>query len=815
MTENNTPLDDTERNEIFDAQLRAVAHEMREQMQPETVVIDRTRAAARLAEDEPAIQTETQASTPPVAQTVLPSPSGTPVYPALVYTNTTRPKKRRRGRILGALAATLTAAAAVVVVVGSVAVYQSTSSPVLTSSVISATGIITPGSYADVYTSLETRAFGFAGEGISTLEVAPLLNSDAGGAASTDSAAPDSAGSARTEGQESTGSSASAEATATGPGGASGSYSQTNTQVEGVDEADIVKTDGRNIYSLATYYDEIIITRASGRSTEELARISTKNSSVEDLYVKDGRLVVLSHQIDSSDSESGYYQDASRVAVAIYDVSDPSHPELMNVFGQDGSLNTSRLVDGMLYVASVYWIYESNCEPEDPRSFVPNLYKSEDTAELLSDSLAAEPVAVADIRILPDYESAAYTVLTAIEVDTATRESEISVLGSTETVYMNEDNLFLAATVYDYGSVMPLIEEQRQYTVDAGLIEPKRIPLLPWEILDLLLHPEDWYEDADSRSSSGSSSSPAPMMAPNPSSYQPHTRITRLALNRGSLDVAASTTFEGTLLNQFSLDEYRGYLRVAATVTSDEYETLSRGGETERLWNGTTTSNSLLIFDDQLELVGRIKDLAPGERIYSARFSGDVGYMVTFRQTDPLFALDLSNPEKPRVMDALKIPGFSQYLHPYANGLLLGLGQDASSSGALTGYLKLSMFDVSDPFAVREADKELVDALYSEALNNHKAVLIDEEKNLIGFSAEMTRRSEGFEEFDRYQLAFYYLIYGYDSETGFSERAAIELPEEYGPARALYIDDYLYLVNGDNIGVFSLDTLEEITWVRL
>ncbi|MDR1089317.1 MAG: beta-propeller domain-containing protein [Coriobacteriales bacterium] len=731
---------DAEPDELFDTQLRAVAHDMREQMQPPGELIEQTLAAARRAEG-------AQSAAQPVAATMTVAPQGAPVSPAPVpRTHTPRTKKRRRGRVIGFIGTAAAAAAAVLVIVGSVAVYQSTSSPVLTSGVIAADGIITPGSYDDIYASLQAQAFGSVGEGVVSTDVAPLLNAEGGG---SDSAEAPSADSARAEVFESGTPQLRAEATATGADETSGSYSQTNTQVEGVDEADIVKTDGKHIYSLSTRYNEILITRADGRDTEELARISMGSSSVEDLYVNEGRLVVLFHgnTDDESASSSGYFVETSLAAVAIYEVSDPSNPELLNVLAQDGYLNTSRLVDGILYVASVHWIYSNSCEPGDPASFVPNLYTSVDMAELHDDSATAEPFAVEDIRILPDFERAAYTVLTAIAVDSAERESEISVLGSTDTVYMNADNLFLAAAIYDYGSAL--------------------------------------------------------------------THITRVALNQGSLDVAASTSFEGTLLNQFSLDEYRGYLRVAATVIEDRYEPSGRGDDGERFWSGSTTSNSLLIFDSSLRLTGSIEDLAPGERIYSARFTGDVGYMVTFRETDPLFSLDLSDPQNPRVMDALKIPGFSQYLHPYADGLLLGLGQDASSSGAMTGYLKLAVFDVSDPFAVREADKQLVDASYSEALNNHKAVLIDAEKNLIGFSVETEMRYDSSDVLYRYESLSYYLIYGYDRDTGFFERAAIELPEEYEPARALYLDDYLYLVNGDNIGVFSLDTLEEITWVRL
>jgi uncharacterized secreted protein with C-terminal beta-propeller domain len=331
----------------------------------------------------------------------------------------------------------------------------------------------------------------------------------------------------------------------------------------------------------------------------------------------------------------------------------------------------------------------------------------------------------------------------------------------------------------------------------------RRLPILPWEVLEYLFEPNSWNQSSVEPLPAVSSSAPA-------SAPQQQTRMTRITLNDGHPELAASTAFEGTLLNQFSLDEYEDCLRVAVTVTEQQYAEGERG---EQLWMGSETSNSLLIFDDRLELLGSIENLAPGERIYSTRFTGEVGYMVTFRQTDPLFSLDLSDPRRPRVMDALKIPGFSEYLHPYADGLLLGIGRNTTNTGNLTGELKLSMFNISDPFDIDEQDRQFIDSNYTPALYNHKAVLIDEEKDLIGFEAQVELYREARDERYFLETVSYYFIYGYHEDAGFYERAAIELPQEYtwdGEARALYIDDYLYLVCGEYVGVYSLDTFEKL-----
>jgi uncharacterized secreted protein with C-terminal beta-propeller domain len=147
--------------------------------------------------------------------------------------------------------------------------------------------------------------------------------------------------------------------------------------------------------------------------------------------------------------------------------------------------------------------------------------------------------------------------------------------------------------------------------------------------------------------------------------------------------------------------------------------------------DGSKTFNALYVLDADLQVAGSITDLAQDEVIYSARFDGDIGYFVTFRQVDPLFAVDLSNPKAPVVLSALKIPGFSEYLHLWSDGRLFGLGRDADVETGRAGRMKLSMFDTSDPADVTERKTLLLDSDYSAALYNHKAILISRDKNLI------------------------------------------------------------------------------------
>jgi len=261
---------------------------------------------------------------------------------------------------------------------------------------------------------------------------------------------------------------------------------------------------------------------------------------------------------------------------------------------------------------------------------------------------------------------------------------------------------------------------------------------------------------------------------------------------------------DGSLLNQFALDEYEGWLRIAATVSDNSYRVIEDKdfGIVDYQYNRAPVSNAVYVLSPDLEVIGSLTGLAETENIYSVRFIGDIGYMVTFRQTDPLFAIDFSDPTAPRVLSALKIPGFSTYMHPWDDGLLFGLGQD-NRPVSWSRVIKLSMFDVTDPTAVFEVDTLFTSIQYSESLHNHKAILVDPGRNLIGFGDSNGR----------------YLLFAYQ-DGAFVQLADLTLGEErnalsgtryvsgsiYGEdLRGLYIDDSLYVFSGTYLDVFSLD----------
>jgi len=539
-----------------------------------------------------------------------------------------------------------------------------------------------------------------------------------------------------------------------------GDYSTTNVQVEGIDEGDIVKTDGEYIYVLKNS-GALVILDADGKNTSVLSRtavtqkykdyshlhynttedhgpISTYGyESARDLYVSgDYAALILEvnrHYVTRTDGIN-YYDDDNSTLVSIYDVSDPAKPVKLTTIGQSGYHETSRMIGDSIYLITEF--YTTLNEREDYADYIPSLYVNGEK----------QLVPVNSMILPPELTSKRFTVITEYDLSEQKAVSTKSVLTATDTVYMNSSHLYLA--------------DQRSY--DDTLAEYK----------------ESVYTVTETVSGN-------------------RTDIYKFALG-DTIKTKAFCTVEGRLLNQFSLDEYKGNLRLVTTnqTSSRKVYRDEEFGFTNTKWNSSEQTNGLYIYDENLDLLGSITGLAKDERVYSVRFTGDVGYFVTFRETDPLFAVDLSNPKAPKIMSALKIPGFSDYLHPYGSGLLFGLGQDADENGWTTG-VKLSMFDTSDPYDVQEIHKMKLDLSYTEAAYNHKAILISAERGIIGFP------SGGG-----------YHLYGYDPAKGFYEITETDIGGWNSDARGLYIGDMLYVVFTDRTVVLDMKTYDLVATVK-
>lgn len=523
--------------------------------------------------------------------------------------------------------------------------------------------------------------------------------------------------------EDSAASQESSSAAATGTSGKSGSYSDTNVRTEGVGEADIVKTDGENIYLVNGETVEIV--DIASDEMEHLAQIEMEEDCyVTELYAADERLLILYTREEYDDGKTGYDGTYRQYTCTdVYDISDPADPEKISTLSQSGYYNTMRVKDGYAYVLSDYSLPYDISRPE-PRTYIPEVQ--------------GEIMPVSDIYMPQREMGNDYTVITAFSLDDPKEKTDSkAVFGTAGECYVSTENIYVTESYYN-----------------------------------------------------------------NNNANVTQTSIRRIAYEDGVLTGTAQTRVDGILNDSFSIDEYDGYLRMVTTVTSvnetegsflTDLADMFRGEETEVR---NVDTNSLYILDSDLNVTGEIRDLAPDERVYSARLMGDTGYFVTFRETDPLFSADLSDPHNPKIIGELKIPGFSEYLHPYGEGKLLGIGMDVDEETVATEGVKLSMFDISDPSDVKEENKYIMKDMYgTDAGYDYKAVFADVEKNLFGFLA--------------YGDSTVYTVFTYDEEGGFREVFSRTL-NWAGSVRGMYAGEKFYLVSANTIESFRLEDFEKV-----
>lgn len=476
-----------------------------------------------------------------------------------------------------------------------------------------------------------------------------------------------------------------------GAGASSVEHSNTNVQVDGVDEGDTVKTDGRYIYSIQGGQTRIVLAEPANALSLVYSFEPEEGFSPAELYIRDNRLIVMGRGWRPG-SGAGQAGDPvakfaiwapygeSRTVARVYDITDRAKPVLEREVALSGDYLSSRLIGNNLYVVGRKYpdFYLAGVAIEGgyakktdmtPDNLLPHI---SDTA-VNGGKEALLPVG--QISYFPGFVEPDYVVAAALRVDAPAKPANfISLLGAGNLVYASAANLYLSAADY---------------------------------------------------------SAPADTAVP----AVPVTHIYKFSLNQDSIAFANMGEVQGTAINQFSMDENNGYFRIATTV--DKWE---QNGDSfvNRSWN------NVYLLDGLMRPAGKLEKLAEGERIYAARFMGERAYLVTFRQTDPLFVLDLSVPESPKLLGELKIPGFSNYLHPYDEKRLLGIGQDADpSTGAVKG-MKLALFDVSDAANPQQVGDALLigdQGTYSSALYDHKAVLFDKKRSLIGFPVEETARN--------------------------------------------------------------------------
>ncbi|HQE65247.1 MAG TPA: beta-propeller domain-containing protein, partial [Bacillota bacterium] len=518
----------------------------------------------------------------------------------------------------------------------------------------------------------------------------------------------------------------------------SGDYSTTNVQVEGVDEADIVKTDGKYLYQVNN--NRIVVAEIYPSDKMKITKIiglEEENIYPMELYLDDKYLILIGASNNSipvyrpgqNSIMPEYYPHYSNETVKLmaYDITDKSNIKKIREIELEGSYLSSRKIGSKLYLVSNkrfnYRRILDNAEVNDTPSY-------RDTA------LKEEFINIdhGKIGYFPGSVEPNYMIVAGVNFDLPKEGVNVSTyLGSGESIYASAQNLYVAVTrhnIINWDVRNPIIQDSAA---------PKKV------------------EKINDR----------------------ETVIYRFALNNGKLDYTGKGSVPGSILNQFSMDEDKGYFRIATTKGN-------LFGEGEDI-----SKNNMYVLDPDMNTCGSIEDIAPGERIYSVRFMGDRAYMVTFKKVDPLFVIDLKDPKNPAILGALKIPGYSDYLHPYDENHIIGFGKDTielSNEGTwnregTTAYyqgMKIALFDVSDVSNPKEKFKEIIGdrGTDSELLSNHKALLFSREKELMTFPVTvMEIESGGNVEDNRpvygsfsFQGAY---VYNVDLEEGFKLRARI------------------------------------------
>jgi uncharacterized secreted protein with C-terminal beta-propeller domain len=464
-------------------------------------------------------------------------------------------------------------------------------------------------------------------------------------------------------------------------GGSDEGFSGTNVQVSGVDEPDIIKTDGKRILSIVD--GKLRYVDASGDTPVLLGELQLETGWNHRFFVDGDRAFVFSQ--GDLYAIPMFAADAARIAspygmtvsvVQEVDLSDPDDMQVVRTLRVDGSYLSARSIDGVVrmvvssYPSALPFVYPSNESAEDIalaanrqiigtstlETWVPSytLYDAD------GDEIDSGLVVACD-RMHRPAEFAGFDTLSVTTLDLSGAlgaGNGTGVIARGETVYASSSSLYVATNVW--------IPENVTDTTDFEEFS---------ERYETAVHKFDIAGDG-------------------PATYR------------------ASGSIDGHLLNQFSMDEFDGDLRVAVTEGAP--------------WSFEEDSESKIVVLTErgglLVEIGSVGDMGKGERIYSVRFLGETAYVVTFRQIDPLYVVDLRNPESPVVSGELKIPGYSSYLHPLGNGMLLGVGQEADSQGRTTGA-KVTLFDVSDPSDPRELSSWTIADAYSDVEWEHLAFL--------------------------------------------------------------------------------------------
>ncbi len=577
------------------------------------------------------------------------------------------------------------------------------------------------------------------------------------------------------------------------------SHSDTNVQEAGVDEGDIVETDGDHIYVLSG--NELLIFDALPANETQIVSRTKLDFMGGEMYLDGDRLVVIGQPaffytdfrggpfIDAIlPPWGGYYEPETQVTVL--DVSDRAAPSTVQDLTLEGSYHTSRSIDGNVHLVMqngfdfpVPLFEEIQVEVEKPTRRDPDIGVPEDDGEsetFLATKYVVESEEAYRARIVNTIVEdvlPSYTATLPGDED-ATKEGLFTEPTDIFTSDDPNDHLFVSVVVVDAHSDEPgLADATTLMTSHSSGVYASRD--------NLYITTQEWRPVAGERGE-----------------HTEVTSIVKVAMGEDGVEPVATGEVRGRLLNQFSMSEHDGYFRVATTEG----------------W-GLDASNHVFVLEDQageLTTVGSVTDLAPGERVFSARFVGERAFVVTFRQVDPLFTLDLSDPTAPSVEGELKLPGFSNYLQAIDENLLLGIGRDADPETGRAQELQISLFDVSDLSQPRVVDQFSFDDenwSWTEATYDPQAVAYFPEFETLAIPVtsgweivEIDADGDGVED-SRHSVPRSALWVFDVNASGIDLAGTIGHESEM--RRGVRVNGNIYSISNDALQVHSLDNLDE------
>ncbi|MCX6709807.1 MAG: beta-propeller domain-containing protein [Candidatus Woesearchaeota archaeon] len=527
-------------------------------------------------------------------------------------------------------------------------------------------------------------------------------------------------------------------------------FSETNVQVLGIDEPDIVKTDGKTIYYspetlyyrtfagaefadakvMPPYYYYSPKTFVIDSNPSESPEVRNRINATGELLLTSENLIILGNE-----------------KITAYDMQENKDWELPF---NNSYLVSARLYNGKMYLVLKKSAYYSTC-PIMPLGsaairctdiYYPNGNVPIDTVYFVFEVESSSGEITKELSFAaPDSQTNVYVSEKSIFVAVSYSKSEYEILRN---FILEDSDLFPSEVVSRVKSLDSYdISESAKITEIQVILSSHMSTLDGDEQLTLANRMNDFRKKHAKELES--------------------TRIAKIDIS--SLSLSATGEVPGTLLNQFSIDEYSGYLRTAVTFGD---------------WD--SSENAIVILDSGLNKVGETENFGTSERIYSVRFIKELAYVVTFKQTDPFFIMDLSNPEAPVIKGELKIPGYSAYLHPVSDSIMIGIGKEGNQ-------VKASLFDISNPEKPRELSKYILSEYWSDILSTHHAFLLDAKHKVFFLPG-----SEGGH------------IISYENE----ELSHVKSIKESGVKRAIYINDLLYIFTSSKIV-----TVDESSWERM